>query len=52
MLRRPRLPDGFQGRAFKGNIWGEGCTPSDSDFYKFNSESKECNSWTFVGKGT
>ena len=21
--KRPRLPDGFQGRVSKGNIWGE-----------------------------
>ena len=26
MLKRPRLPDGFQGRTFKGNICGEGCS--------------------------
>ena len=24
ILKRPELPDGFQGRVFKGNIWGEG----------------------------
>ena len=26
MLKRPRLLDGFQGRTFKGNICGEGCS--------------------------
>ena len=25
ILKRPKLPDGFQGRVFKGNIWGKGC---------------------------
>ena len=24
-LKRPELPDGFQGRAFKGSIWSERC---------------------------
>ena len=26
MLKRPKLPDGFQRRVFKGNILGEGCS--------------------------
>ena len=25
ILSRPELPDGFQGGAFRGSIWGEGC---------------------------
>ena len=24
VLKAPELPDGFQGRIFKGNFWGEG----------------------------
>ena len=26
MLKRSEIADGFQGRVFKGKIWGEGCT--------------------------
>ena len=26
MLKRPELPSGFQGRVFKCNIWGKGCS--------------------------
>ena len=26
VLKRPQLPSGFQGRIFKGSIWGEGCS--------------------------
>ena len=29
MLKRPEITDGFQGRVFKGKIWGEGCTVYD-----------------------
>ena len=29
MLKRPELPDGFQGRAFKGHITGEDCRGPD-----------------------
>ena len=25
VLKRPKFPDGFQGRVFIGKIWGEGC---------------------------
>ena len=29
MLKRPELPDGFQGRSLKGSIWGEDCRGHD-----------------------
>ena len=29
MLKRPKLPDGFQGRVFIGKIWGEVCRVYD-----------------------
>ena len=29
VLKRPKLPDSFQGGVFKGNIWGEGCRVCD-----------------------
>ena len=29
VLKRPELPDSFQGRVFKGNIWSEGCRVHD-----------------------
>ena len=29
MLKRPKLSNGFEGRVFKGNIWGEGCRVDD-----------------------
>ena len=29
MLKRPKLPVGFQRRVFKSKIWGEGCAVHD-----------------------
>ena len=40
MFKGPELPDGFQGRVFKGNIRGEGCRVCDQliDFLLFCGE--------------
>ena len=41
MCRRPRLPDGFQGRVFKGKIWGEG----DREVLLFRLVDGEITGW-------
>ena len=43
MFNRPELPDSFQGRLFKGNIWGEGC----SSWTFFRLVGAEVTGWCF-----
>ena len=42
VLKRPQLPSGFQGRTFKGSIWGEGCS-SQTLFWLVGGEETGCS---------